>query len=98
MTWHLWITQLLHPALSDCLMRYWESSALVIFSSHSLLANFIIVCIFHTDGPLLPVPTRIMTVSWSADHRIVDGASVARFSNTWKGFIEAPSSMLQELV
>lgn len=63
-----------------------------------LLTILIIACIVPSDGPLLPVPTRIMTVSWSADHRIVDGASVARFSNTWKGFIEAPSSMLQELV
>ena len=46
----------------------------------------------------LPVPTSIMSVTWSADHRVVDGATVARFSNCFKGYIENPSSMLDELV
>lgn len=64
----------------------------------SPLTNVTIACIVSSDGPLLPVPTRIMNVSWSADHRVVDGATVARFSNTWKGFIESPSAMLLELV
>ena len=45
----------------------------------------------------LPVPTSIMSVTWSADHRVVDGATVARFSNCFKGYIENPSSMLDEL-
>ena len=40
------------------------------------------------------MPTNIMNISWSADHRVVDGATVARFNNAWKGYIEHPSTML----
>jgi 2-oxoisovalerate dehydrogenase E2 component (dihydrolipoyl transacylase) len=36
----------------------------------------------------------IMQVSWSGDHRIIDGGSIARFCNLWKLFLEKPSSML----
>ncbi|PHR84685.1 MAG: dihydrolipoamide acetyltransferase [Colwellia sp.] len=36
----------------------------------------------------------IMQVSWSGDHRIIDGGSIARFCNLWKSFLEKPSSML----
>ncbi|CAD5119217.1 DgyrCDS7849 [Dimorphilus gyrociliatus] len=37
---------------------------------------------------------NVMNVSWSADHRVVDGASIARFSNVWKNYLENPESML----
>jgi len=37
---------------------------------------------------------KIMQVSWSGDHRIIDGASIARFCNLWKLFLEKPSNML----
>ncbi len=37
---------------------------------------------------------QIMTVSWSGDHRVIDGATMARFNNTWKDYLENPSSML----
>lgn len=40
------------------------------------------------------VPASILPVSWSADHRVVDGATMARFSNEWKGYVEEPDSML----
>jgi 2-oxoisovalerate dehydrogenase E2 component (dihydrolipoyl transacylase) len=43
------------------------------------------------------VAASIMPVSWSADHRVVDGASMARFSADWKAYIEQPESMLCEL-
>jgi 2-oxoisovalerate dehydrogenase E2 component (dihydrolipoyl transacylase) len=43
------------------------------------------------------VPAHVMTVSWAADHRVVDGASMARFSNTWKRYLEEPTAMLAVL-
>jgi 2-oxoisovalerate dehydrogenase E2 component (dihydrolipoyl transacylase) len=36
----------------------------------------------------------IMQVSWSGDHRIIDGGSIARFCNLWKSFLEEPANML----
>ena len=36
----------------------------------------------------------IMQVSWSGDHRVIDGGSIARFCNLWKSFLENPSNML----
>ncbi|NQY64290.1 MAG: dihydrolipoyllysine-residue acetyltransferase [Alteromonadaceae bacterium] len=36
----------------------------------------------------------IMQVSWSGDHRIIDGGSIARFCNLWKSFLEEPTNML----
>ena len=40
---------------------------------------------------------QVMAVSWSADHRVIDGATLARFSNRWKGLLEAPSTLLLQL-
>ncbi|KAJ1346051.1 Dbt1p [Parelaphostrongylus tenuis] len=40
------------------------------------------------------VPMYIFKVSWAADHRVVDGATIARFSNRWKYYVEHPSAML----
>ncbi|EPZ35658.1 Chloramphenicol acetyltransferase-like domain-containing protein [Rozella allomycis CSF55] len=39
-------------------------------------------------------PSLIAKISWSADHRIIDGASLARFSNKWKSYIENPKRMI----
>ncbi|CDW54159.1 lipoamide acyltransferase component of [Trichuris trichiura] len=36
-------------------------------------------------------PMFILCVSWSADHRVLDGATVAKFSNVWKEYVETPS-------
>ena len=43
------------------------------------------------------VKAHIMNVSWSADHRVIDGATMARFSNMMKTYIEKPSSMIFDL-
>lgn len=40
------------------------------------------------------VERAIMTVSWAGDHRIIDGGTIARFCNRWKGYLEAPQTML----
>ncbi|XP_066503621.1 lipoamide acyltransferase component of branched-chain alpha-keto acid dehydrogenase complex, mitochondrial [Hoplias malabaricus] len=40
---------------------------------------------------------HIMNVSWSADHRIIDGATMCRFSNLWKFYLENPASMILDL-
>merc|ERR1712179_267499 len=42
-------------------------------------------------------PAQVMNVSWSADHRCIDGATMARFSNLWKDYLENPASMLLDL-
>ncbi|KAK3927737.1 Lipoamide acyltransferase component of branched-chain alpha-keto acid dehydrogenase complex, mitochondrial [Frankliniella fusca] len=38
--------------------------------------------------------SNVMCVSWAADHRIVDGATVARFSNMFKELIENPIELV----
>lgn len=38
--------------------------------------------------------TPVMDVSWAADHRILDGAAVARFFKDWKTYVENPSLIL----
>ncbi|KAK7162674.1 hypothetical protein R3I93_006880 [Phoxinus phoxinus] len=39
----------------------------------------------------------IMNVSWSADHRVIDGATMSRFSNLWRSFLENPAAMVLDL-
>lgn len=39
----------------------------------------------------------IMQVSWSGDHRVIDGGTIARFSNLWKSYLEDPSTMLMAM-
>lgn len=43
------------------------------------------------------VKGHVMHVSWSADHRVIDGALLARFSNLWRSFIENPEMMIPKL-
>ncbi|MGH0184043.1 UNVERIFIED_CONTAM: hypothetical protein FKN15_013481 [Acipenser sinensis] len=50
---------------------------------------------FNAKGEV--VKAHIMNVSWSADHRIIDGATMSRFSNLWKSYLENPASMLMDL-
>eukprot|EP01038_Epipyxis_sp_PR26KG_P005111 gene5111-7122_t len=51
----------------------------------------------HDFDELKVYPVTIMNVSWSADHRVIDGATVANFSNTWKKYIENPNLLLADL-
>ncbi|CCI41759.1 unnamed protein product [Albugo candida] len=50
---------------------------------------------FDEKGNIIPV--RLMNVSWSGDHRVIDGATMCRFSNLWKMYLERPTSMLAEM-
>lgn len=40
---------------------------------------------------------HIMCISWSCDHRIIEGAQCARFSNKLKYYLENPTAMLLHL-
>jgi 2-oxoisovalerate dehydrogenase E2 component (dihydrolipoyl transacylase) len=40
---------------------------------------------------------HIMPISWGGDHRVVDGATMARFSNVFKLYIENPVSMMFDM-
>ncbi|XP_003494350.1 lipoamide acyltransferase component of branched-chain alpha-keto acid dehydrogenase complex, mitochondrial [Bombus impatiens] len=37
---------------------------------------------------------NIISISWAADHRIVDGVTMAKYSNLWKHYIENPVFLL----
>ncbi|XP_054901164.1 lipoamide acyltransferase component of branched-chain alpha-keto acid dehydrogenase complex, mitochondrial [Poeciliopsis prolifica] len=50
---------------------------------------------FGPDGQVKAA--HIMKVSWSADHRLIDGATMCRFSNLWREYLENPASMLLDL-
>ena len=51
---------------------------------------------FNSDNQI--ISRKIMSVSWSGDHRIIDGATIARFNNCWKAYLESPSTMLAAMV
>ncbi|XP_072544421.1 lipoamide acyltransferase component of branched-chain alpha-keto acid dehydrogenase complex, mitochondrial-like [Salminus brasiliensis] len=50
---------------------------------------------FNSRGEV--VKAHIMSVSWSADHRVIDGATMCRFSNLWRSYLENPASMVLDL-
>ncbi|CAL1678642.1 unnamed protein product [Lasius platythorax] len=47
---------------------------------------------FDDEGHV--IPAHVMSISWSADHRVLDGVAVARFSNLWKHYVENPVHLL----
>ncbi|PIN00559.1 Dihydrolipoamide transacylase (alpha-keto acid dehydrogenase E2 subunit) [Handroanthus impetiginosus] len=47
---------------------------------------------FDEDG--IVYPASIMTVNIGADHRVLDGATVAKFCNEWKLLIEKPELLM----
>ncbi|XP_011404664.1 PREDICTED: lipoamide acyltransferase component of branched-chain alpha-keto acid dehydrogenase complex, mitochondrial-like [Amphimedon queenslandica] len=51
---------------------------------------------FNDKGDV--VKSHVMYVSWSADHRVIEGAEVANFSNLWRKYLENPTSLLAHMV
>lgn len=49
------------------------------------------------DGEGKVVRKEVMNFSWSADHRVVDGATLARMAERVKGFLEEVGRMVVEL-
>ncbi len=47
---------------------------------------------FNAAGEVVAMP--VLQVSWSADHRILDGATLARFNQRWLGLLRQPSRLL----
>lgn len=43
------------------------------------------------------VAANIMTINWSGDHRVIDGATMVKFNNLFMGYLQTPSSMLVSL-
>ena len=37
---------------------------------------------------------NIIFINWAADHRVVDGVTMAKYSNLWKHYIENPIFLL----
>eukprot|EP00455_Lapot_gusevi_P017930 TRINITY_DN19704_c0_g1_i1.p1 TRINITY_DN19704_c0_g1~~TRINITY_DN19704_c0_g1_i1.p1 ORF type:complete len:302 (+),score=59.37 TRINITY_DN19704_c0_g1_i1:59-907(+) len=42
------------------------------------------------------IKAHIINVSWCADHRVVDGATMVRFNNLFKTYVEQPAMMLMD--
>eukprot|EP00013_Stygamoeba_regulata_P024311 CAMPEP_0177664420 /NCGR_PEP_ID=MMETSP0447-20121125/20484_1 /TAXON_ID=0 /ORGANISM="Stygamoeba regulata, Strain BSH-02190019" /LENGTH=500 /DNA_ID=CAMNT_0019170391 /DNA_START=150 /DNA_END=1652 /DNA_ORIENTATION=+ len=50
---------------------------------------------FDADGNV--IPTHIINFSWSADHRVIDGATIARFSQLMSDYLTQPGKMLMAM-
>ncbi|RVE42026.1 hypothetical protein evm_013330 [Chilo suppressalis] len=50
---------------------------------------------FDSSGNV--VKAHILAVSWSADHRVIDGVTMARFSNSLKKYLENPYTLILDL-
>lgn len=51
--------------------------------------------VFADDGSIRKAD--IMTMSWSADHRVVDGATMARMATVVQKYLEQPESMIVDM-
>lgn len=40
------------------------------------------------------IAANVLSVSWAADHRVVDGVTMATYSNHWKHYVENPAYLL----
>ncbi|KAJ1924922.1 hypothetical protein IWQ60_004902 [Tieghemiomyces parasiticus] len=43
------------------------------------------------------VPTHLLNVSWSADHRVIDGATMANFAVYWQKLLQNPALLMAQL-
>lgn len=43
------------------------------------------------------IKKKYMTMSFGCDHRVIDGGSVAKFSNSWKNILENPYIALAKM-
>lgn len=47
---------------------------------------------FDENGAIIQM--HLVHVSWSADHRIIDGVTMASYSNEWKRYVEQPERFI----
>lgn len=88
-----------------CSMQFVQQILACLIAAHTATVVsplYLIVCccivyFCYNSGEATVAPVTVMNVSWSADHRVVEGATIARFSNKWKQFIENPQLMITEL-
>ncbi len=50
---------------------------------------------FRANGEVFA--SNIMSVNWSADHRVIDGATMVKFNNLWTDYLANPEKMLMYL-
>ncbi|KAL2421148.1 Lipoamide acyltransferase [Exophiala dermatitidis] len=54
------------------------------------------VPVFAEDGVTVK-PAQVAGVSWSADHRVVDGATMARMAQVVQNYLQEPSTMVVDM-
>ena len=52
---------------------------------------------FASNNSMEVIEAHIMHMSWAGDHRVLDGATLARFHTTWKRYMEQPLTLLDKL-
>lgn len=53
--------------------------------------------VFENNTSMNVKAVQIVPVSWCADHRVIDGATIARFCAAFKYYVENPGEMLLKL-
>lgn len=56
-----------------------------------------IVPLYKQDGSLEIVPTQVFNTSWSGDHRVLDGVTLAKTAERFKTLVEDPEILLMSL-
>jgi hypothetical protein len=94
---YLVLLQFDHSHLNDILSLLSSFLSLLLSSSLSLSlsSSSLPSLLRRSQGNV--VPRQFLQISWAADHRVVDGATMARFSNLWKSYLADPMSMMLDL-